>query len=384
MLRLLLELIKKDVLVFASDRKAMIITFAVPIGIASFLGPIMGNIAGGGGPTEIPLLVVNQDQSPVSASIVADLSKSKSLKVQQVDLKTAQAEIHEGRSPTAVIFRPGFGAAAVKAMMGGAKPDLELLSDPARSMETQAAKGALYQTIIPAIAKQAFGAIAPSDAMSMPFNVQEQSGPGEKPIPWSGSAHAFAGLGVQALFFGAMETAMGLMKDRRLGIWSRLRASPVNRHLLLIAKFCGSTLLAFLVFVGVFTAGALMFGYRITGSYIGFLLVAMTIGAMSAGAGLFIAALGRTEQQSRGLSILVILVMLMLGGAWMPIGFLPGWIQTVSLFTPVRWAVDGIDYMTWKGGSLTDALRCAGVLAGFALALLFRASRRFRWSAEGA
>jgi ABC-2 type transport system permease protein len=383
MLRLLLELIRKDFLVFSADRKAMIITFAVPIGIASFLGTIMGNIAGGGGPAEIPLLVVNQDQaSVVSKSIVDEMSKSKNLKVQLVDLKTAQSEVHDGRAPTAVVLSSGFGEAAVKAISDeGPKPELQILSDPGRSMETQAAKGMIYQVMVSVISKQASGGLAP---MTLPFNVQEQSGPGEKSIPWSGSAHAFAGLGVQALFFGAMETAMGLMKDRRMGIWSRLRASPVNRHLLLLAKFLGSTLLAFLVLLVVFTAGALMFGYRITGSYAGFLIVALSIGAMSAGAGLFIAALGRTEQQSRGLSILVILVMLMLGGAWMPIGFLPGWIQTISLFTPVRWAVDGIDFMTWKGGSFVDALRCATVLFGFALGLLLIAARRFRWSAEGA
>jgi ABC-2 type transport system permease protein len=382
MFNLLAELVRKDFLVFVSDRKAMIFAFAVPIAIACFLGSIMGNISGGGdGPSDIPVLIVNQDSSPATAAIVDAFSKSKIIKIQKVDLKTAQEKIRNGDASTAIVFDQGFGPKAVMAMHGGDKPDLTLLTDPARSIETQAAKGVIFQTMMPVLAKQAFGDVAQS-ATELPFNMKEKSGPTPKPIPWSGKAHAFAGLGVQGLFFGAMETAMTLIKDRRLGIWSRLRASPVNRYLLLLAKFLGSNLLAFFIFLGVFGFGALIMGYRILGSWPGFFLVAFSIASMTASVGLFIATLGRTENQSRGLSILVILSMLMLGGAWIPIGFLPGWVQTISLFTPVRWAVDGVDFMTWKAGNFGDALQCALVLWGFAAAIMLFVSQRFRWSAE--
>jgi ABC-2 type transport system permease protein len=381
---LLIELIKKDFLVFVSDRKSMLITFLVPICIATFLGSIMGNISGGGGGFEkIPLLVVDQDQSQVSAQILASIVKSKSFSANVVSLDQAKQQIHDGKVGTAAVFDKGFGQQAVAAMTGGPKPRLDLLTDPSKSIESQAVEGSLIQTMVPVIAKQAFGGSGAS--FSLPFDIhsEPQTG-GQKPIPWSGSAHAFAGLGVQALFFGAMEAAMGIMRDRKLGIWSRLRAAPASKWMILVGKFIGSTLLAFLIFLGVFTVGSLIFGFRITGSWPGFFLVCLAIAAMTAGTGLFIAALGRTEQQSRGLSILVILSMLMLGGAWVPIFVFPSWVQSISLFTPVRWAVDGIDLMTWRGGSFADASRCAGVLAAFAFGLVLVAGRRFRWRADEA
>lgn len=379
---LLWELVKKDFLVFVSDRKAMIITFLVPICIATFLGSIMGNISGGGSESiKIPILVVDEDKSPVTAQILTAITGSKSFTTQVVSLENAKQQIHDGRVGTAVIFGKGFGPAAAASLMAGSnasRPTLQVLTDPSKSMETQAAEGQLIQTIVPAIVKQSVG-----QAPDLPFKVENvPQTSGQKPIPWSGSAHAFAGLGVQALFFGAMEAAMGIMRDRRMGIWSRLRASPASKWTILFGKFVGSTLLAFLIFMGVFAVGALVYGYRILGSWPGFLLVCIGIAAMTAAAGLFIAALGRTEQQSRGLSILVILSMLMLGGAWVPIFVFPQWVQSISLLTPVRWAVDGIDLMTWRGGSFSDAARCAGMLALFAAILALVAGRRFRWAAD--
>jgi ABC-2 type transport system permease protein len=371
------ELVRKDLMIFASDRKSMLISFLVPICIASFIGSIMGNIAGGG-PQAVGLLVVNEDDSPVTERIVQRLKSSKTLEVSLADQATARARVRGGEVGTAVIFPKGFAARASAAMMGGTKPDLLVLTDPSKGIESKVAEGTLLQSAVEPIAEAALGTPA-----SLPFTLVETPQTRQQaPIPWSGSAHAFAGLAVQALFFGALETAMSIMKDRRLGIWPRLRASPVSRWALLIARLLGSAIIALMVFLGVVAAGALLFHYRITGSYLGFAMVAVATTVMTASVGLFIAALGRTEQQSRGLSILVILVMLMLGGAWIPLFFFPKWVQNVSYISPVRWAVDGIDFMTWRGGGLVDAARCSGVLLLFAVVLGLVAGKSFRWSAD--
>jgi ABC-2 type transport system permease protein len=136
--------------------------------------------------------------------------------------------------------------------------------------------------------------------------------------------------------------------------------------------------------LGVLGFGALAFGYRVTGSYLGFFLIVAATAAMAAGVGMFIAALGRTEQQSRSLAILVILGMLMLGGAWVPSFIMPKFIQSISFLTPVRWAVDGLDSMTFRGLPLSTALPSVGVLLLFAVVLILVAGKRFRWEPEGA
>jgi ABC-2 type transport system permease protein len=74
-----------------------------------------------------------------------------------------------------------------------------------------------------------------------------------------------------------------------------------------------------------------------------------------------------------------VLMMVMLGGAWVPTFIFPAWLQTVTMIVPVRWAVDGLDAMTWRGIGLSGALMPMLVLAGFAALFGTIAATRFRW-----
>ena len=65
--------------------------------------------------------------------------------------------------------------------------------------------------------------------------------------------------------------------------------------------------------------------------------------------GLLVAALGNSPATARGVTTLAVLMMVMLGGAWVPTFIFPAWLQQFTLIVPVRWAVDGLDAMTWRG-----------------------------------
>jgi ABC-2 type transport system permease protein len=89
--------------------------------------------------------------------------------------------------------------------------------------------------------------------------------------------------------------------------------------------------------------------------------------------------LGKTPQAARGVSVLFILIMVMLGGAWMPTFLFPPWLQQLTPAFPTRWGVDGFEAMTWRGLGFTDALTCSAALLGFAVFLGSLAVWRFRW-----
>jgi ABC-2 type transport system permease protein len=72
-------------------------------------------------------------------------------------------------------------------------------------------------------------------------------------------------------------------------------------------------------------------------------------------------------------------MMVMLGGAWVPAFVFPAWMQQVTLVVPVRWAVDGMDAMTWRGIGVIGALAPTLVLLGFAALFATIATMRFRW-----
>lgn len=95
--------------------------------------------------------------------------------------------------------------------------------------------------------------------------------------------------------------------------------------------------------------------------------------------GLLVAALGNSPATARGITTLAVLMMVMLGGAWMPTFLFPAWMQQVTRAVPVRWAVDGFDAMTWRGLGLSAALAPTLALCGFAAVFAAVAAMRFRW-----
>jgi ABC-2 type transport system permease protein len=88
---------------------------------------------------------------------------------------------------------------------------------------------------------------------------------------------------------------------------------------------------------------------------------------MTAAFGLFIAAFGKTPEAARGIAVFATLILVMLGGAWVPSFIFPEWMQTLTLAVPTRWAIDGLDAVTWRGLGLQDALLPMLVQLCFAL-----------------
>ena len=95
--------------------------------------------------------------------------------------------------------------------------------------------------------------------------------------------------------------------------------------------------------------------------------------------GLLIAAIGKTPNATRGVAILSVLLMVMLGGAWVPTFVFPAWLQRVTVVVPARWAVDGLDAMTWRGAGLQAALPPMACCSAFAALFAALALARFRW-----
>jgi len=76
------------------------------------------------------------------------------------------------------------------------------------------------------------------------------------------------------------------------------------------------------------------------------------------------------------------LIMVMLGGAWVPSFLFPQWLQSITLYIPTRWAVDGFDAMTWRGLGWDAALPNVGALLAFTLVFTGLALWRFNVNKE--
>ena len=425
----LIALVRKDLILYFSNRRALLVTLAAPILIAGFFGAVLGGAPKK--PSKVPVAMVDQDASALSKEIIANVRKDSAFDLQEVDDAAATELVRKGKVRAAAIIPKGFGEAAPRALFRPdvKKPEILVRYDPSQATALALVKGLLTEHIMSAVSKAALDPTSASNMVSsardevtkstgmapderrdlltlfdsidklntrtakgtgtggtsraggitMPFTTREAEVTGNLERKYNGYSHSFAGMGVQFILFMGIEVGVGLLLMRRLGLWKRLRAAPVSRSLLLGSRVVSGALIAAILVAAIYGAGIAIFSVRIEGSVAGFVLVAISFAILTSTFGLLIAALGKTPEATRGLAILATLMLVMLGGAWVPTFVFPDWLQTVTLFVPTRWAIDGLEAMTWRGLGFDAAWPPSLAMLACSAFFGWLAVKRFAW-----
>ncbi len=412
----LIALIRKDLILFASDRRALLLTLVMPIMLGAFFGYLFGG-SGASDQGRIDVALVQLDDGEVGRKIAAALRADSSLQIHDLVLEEAQHMVRKGKLNAAIVIPTGFGDAAGAALFSSRnKPEIAIYYDPSQIALLQMIKGLLTQYVMQMVSAEMFsgksgqrlvdnslaelekaGATVPDGAqwrellgsvkkfqqrpssqatqanpdsasggISMPFTTRDEA-MSSGPAKYNGYAHSFAGMSVQFILFMGIDVGIGVLLARRQGLWNRLLAAPITVTTVLLARALSCALIAFGLLGFIFVVAGLIFGVRITGSTLGFLGVGLCFALVTATFGLLIAAFGKTPEAARGLAVFATLIMVMLGGAWVPAFLFPQWLQTATLVMPTRWAVDGFDAMTWRGLGIEVALQAMAVQLGYAL-----------------
>jgi ABC-2 type transport system permease protein len=424
-------LVRKDLILFLSDRRALLVNLLLPIVIGAFFGYLFGG-SGEAKSGRIEVALVQLDTSASGQEIAAALKTDPALTIVEMPLAQAREAVKAGKQKAAIVIPAGFGKAAGAALFGaGKKPEIDVLYDPSQPAVLAMVKGMLTQHVMQTVSQDMFngsggkdfteramaevarrGATDPDSValrdflgqlhkfqtrapttvpdagaaegatnvatavaktrpagMSVPFSTRDQqisSSSDTGPKGYNGYAHSFAGMSVQFILFMGVDMGIGILLARRLGIWNRLLAAPVSLRTVLLARATSAAMIALGLLTATFLFAVLVFGVRISNP-LGFFGVAVCFAILTATFGLLIAAFGKTPEAARGLSVFATLIMVMLGGAWVPSFMFPPWVQKVTVVVPTRWAIDGFDAMTWRGQGLQEGALSMAVLLGFSL-----------------
>ena len=132
-----LALVRKDLKLFFSDRRSVVVGILVPIVLASFFGYLFGGQRGDAETSKVSVLMIDQDGSDISHDLMAQLAGDRML-------NAAREAVRKGKATAAIVVPKDFGRNAGRALFTDAnKPDLSLLYDPSHSMELGLVKGIL-------------------------------------------------------------------------------------------------------------------------------------------------------------------------------------------------------------------------------------------------
>jgi len=367
-------LVRKDIALFLRDRRAMVISVLTPILVAAFFGSLFAPVSGGNSIARMKVGVVDLDQSALTKAVLESLTQDASLDVQVLPEDQASDLVRSGKLRAAIVFPKEFEPAATGALVGiGQMPDVKLLYDPSQSMVRPMVAGLLSQHVMQRLSRPNFI----GNSKPIPFNVDSiavTAGP-----RYNSYSHSFAGMSIQFILLMGIDAGIALLLMRQEGMWRRLRAAPLSRWVLLGSRVTGTTLIAMGILAVVYLVARVVFNVRIEGSLLGFTLVAAAFALLAATTGLMIASIGGSVGATRAVSTLLVLLLVMLGGAWVPSFLFPEWLQHVTEFVPTRWAVDGLDNTTWRGLPLEYGLKPAAILVGWSALFALIAVWRFNW-----
>jgi ABC transporter DrrB family efflux protein len=174
-------------------------------------------------------------------------------------------------------------------------------------------------------------------------------------------------------------TGMVIVTNRREQLLKRFLVTPVRTGQYILSHILGRYMIMALELATVFLAGYLIFGFRVYGSVVLFVILCMIgTGAFTAMAMMF-GARSKNAGAYNGMINLVALPMTLLSGIFFSRNHFPAWLQSLTDYLPLSALVDGLRSIALEGAPLRDLSFPLSVLGAYLLMASFLTRLRFRW-----
>ena len=182
---------------------------------------------------------------------------------------------------------------------------------------------------------------------------------------------AVPGFTVMFVFLTAQTTARSIYDEKKVGSFRRLLAAPMSKASLLAGKMLPNFITGLIQTGVIFAFGTI--GTRLLGltpltlgnAPLVVALVAVLVALCSSSLGTLVAAIARTENQIGGLSAVVLWVMGVLGGSFIPLFFLENFLGPLPQIVPHYWANRAFNDLMIRGLGLAGVTVEIAVLLGF-------------------
>jgi ABC-2 type transport system permease protein len=192
--------------------------------------------------------------------------------------------------------------------------------------------------------------------------------------------YMFPGIIVLALMVaGIMATVSAFVEEREKGIYRRLSLTPLKRSTLLAGQILHRYLVTLIQTFLILAVGILVFEIKIAGNYFLFWLV-LTFGALCfLSIGFALTGLIRSSRSATPIFMSVFLILMFLGGIFMPITIMPDFLQVISNTLPSTHLGNALRLVTINGAGISEIWKNLLIVGGWTIGCVAAAIRFFRW-----
>lgn len=204
--------------------------------------------------------------------------------------------------------------------------------------------------------------------------------PGVLPPGVSYLQFATAGILMQNAFGSALQSGNSIVADIDTGFLQKMLVTPVSRPAILLGRLSSDAFRVVMQTAIILGLAYALGAYVVTG-VIGVLLIFFTLaffGLAWSGISLALGMKTRSSETVFAIGGVITFPLLFLSPALFPLSFLPHWVQVVSYFNPVSYAVAASRVLMINGYIWTTILPAWGVIALVALITMSATLIQFR------
>lgn len=336
---------------------------------------LFGNLLGDSGDNKIKLLVVDEDQSVLSASYYKTVKGNKLLDVSLVSKEDAKEQLKNKKVAAAVIipkeFQSGIAEGNEKDVVFQHIPEFtsnatvrQALNNALTTIKTEVKASQSWSSYSGEPWEGMYEKLSQASAKPVMLNKEAITKAKAKTNMSNLSARS-AGFSIMFVMIVMMTATGAILEARKNGVWYRMMSMPASK-----AQILGGYILSFFI-LGWIQFGALMlFTNQLFdvqwGNIFGIILLVSALLLAVVGLALFIAGIVKTAEQQSSLGNIVVISTCMIAGVYWPIEIEPLFMQRIADFVPQTWAMRGFTELIARGGAAGDIMAYAGILAVFA------------------
>ncbi len=172
---------------------------------------------------------------------------------------------------------------------------------------------------------------------------------------------------------------MTIVSNRKENLLKRYLVTPLRAYEYIISHLIGRMVILAIEFAVVMLTGALIFRFKVYGSYFDFAIFTILGAAAFTSIALLCAARTKSTPMISGLTDLISLPMMMLSGVFFSKNNFPDWLKEVTTFLPLTAVNDGLRKIALEGLPLSHLGFELGVLLVFILVPGILSTRLFKW-----